>query len=137
LPKFYLFDTGIVRSLTNMLSAPLNVSNSAFGEIFEHYIILECVRLGNYFKPEYRFSYLKTKDDAEIDLVIERPEQATIFIEIKSSNNVRPEQLRNLKQLTKDFGECEAICLSMDQFAREIEHIKILPWQQGLKQIFT
>lgn len=136
-PKFYLFDPGIVRSLTNMLSAPLNIGSSAYGEVFEHYIILECIRLGNYFKPEFRFSYLKTKDDAEIDLVIERPGQTTIFIEIKSSNNVRPEQLRNLKQLTSDFGQCEAICLSLDPYARAIDHVTVLPWQQGLQQIFT
>jgi len=135
-PKFYLFDPGVVRSLIGMLAAPLNISSSAYGEVFEHYLILECVRLGNYFKPEYRFSYLKTKDDAEIDLVIERPGQMTIFLEIKSSSNVRPQHLRNLIQLSRDFGECEAICLSLDPYARDIDGVKILPWQQGLKQIF-
>jgi uncharacterized protein len=136
-PKFYLFDVGVTRSLANMLSVPLYSGNSAYGEIFEHYIILECMRLGNYFKPEYRFSYLKTKDDAEVDLIIERPGEPILFIEIKSSKNVRPEQLRNLKQLVKDFGVCEAICLSMDTYAREIDHVKILPWQQGLQEIFA
>lgn len=136
-PKFYLFDTGVVRALTNMLSVPLVEGNSAYGEIFEHYIILECVRLANYFKPEYHFSYLKTKDDAEIDLVIERPGQQYLFIEIKSSNNVRPEQLRSLRRLSSDFGMCEAICLSADPYAKVFDNVQVLPWQQGLKQLFT
>jgi uncharacterized protein len=139
-PKFYLFDTGVVRSLTGMLSAPLLTGNSTYGEIFEHYIILECIRLANYFKPEYRFSYLQTKDGAEIDLVVERPGQPHLFIEIKSSNNVREEQLRSFTQLVLDFGSsgsCEAICLSTDPYAKQFKHVKVLPWQQGLKKLFS
>lgn len=135
-PKFYLFDTGIVGALNNMLPVPLQAGNSYYGELFEHYIILECMRLSNYYDKYYRFSYLKTKDDAEIDLVVERPGKPILFIEIKSSNNVRPEQLRNFITLVKDFGECEAICLSTDPYARQVDCVKILPWQQGLKQLF-
>ncbi len=126
-----------MRALVKMLALPLNTGNSAYGEAFEHYIILECIRLANDFKPEYRFSYLQTKDGAEIDLVVERPGQSHLFIEIKSSNNVRPEQLNTLKCLTKDFGSCEAICLSTDPFAKKFESINVLPWQQGIKQFFT
>lgn len=136
-PKFYLFDTGVVRSLTNMLSAPLYAGNSMYGEIFEHYIILECIRLANYFKPEYRFSYLQTKDGAVIDLIVERPGQSYLFIEIKSGNNVREEQLRSFIKLALDFGTCEAICLSNDPYAKQFEHVQVLPWQQGLKKLFT
>lgn len=136
-PKFYLFDPGVVRGISRNLTAQLNVGTSAYGEAFEHYVILECIRLANYFYPEYRFSYLRTKDDAEIDLVVERPGQPVLFIEIKSSNNVYSEQLRAFKQLTQDFKNCEAICLSMDPFAKQIDHIKILPWQQGLIQFFV
>lgn len=135
-PKFYLFDTGVVGALSNMLSVPLQSGNSYYGELFEHYIILECIRLSNYYDKYYRFSYLKTKDDAEIDLVVERPGKPILFIEIKSSNNVRPEQLRNFMTLAKDFGQCEAICLSNDSYARQVDCVTILPWQQGLKQLF-
>jgi len=135
-PKFYLFDTGVIGALNNMLPIPLQASNSYYGELFEHYIILECIRLSHYYDKYYRFSYLKTKDDAEIDLVVERPGKPILFIEIKSSNNVRPEQLRNFIALAKDFGACEAICLSNDPYARQVDCVKILPWQQGLRQLF-
>lgn len=136
-PKFYLFDTGVVRSLMHMLSIPLVSGNSYYGEIFEHYIILEAIRLANYFNLDYRFSYLKTKDDAEVDLIVDRPGKPHLFIEIKSSNNVRSEQLRSFKRLVKEFGACEAICLSMDPYPRQVDNIKILPWQKGIEQFFT
>lgn len=136
-PKFYYIDTGIVRSLTRSLSLPLQERTSAYGDAFEHYIILECLRLASYFKPEYRFSYLKTKDDAEIDLVVDRPGLPHLFIEIKSSNFVDEIQLNTLKSLAKDFGNCEAVCFSQDPYARQLETITIYPWMEGIKRYFA
>jgi predicted AAA+ superfamily ATPase len=81
-PKFYFFDLGIVRALTHNLNIPLKPQTSAYGEAFEHFIILECIRLASYNNKEFRFSYLNTKDNVEIDLVVERPGQSYLFIEI-------------------------------------------------------
>ncbi|MSO13386.1 Uncharacterized protein h2es_0390 [Rickettsiales endosymbiont of Trichoplax sp. H2] len=72
-PKFYYFDLGVKNALARMLSIPLVESTSGYSVAFEHFIILEILRLGAYFFPEYKFSYLRTKDDAEVDLVVERP----------------------------------------------------------------
>jgi len=135
-PKFYFFDTGIVRALNNQLSLPLNEKTSQYGEIFEHFIILQIMQLCSYFYPDYRLSYLKTKDDAEIDLVVERPGQTILFIEIKSTTDVQAHHLRTLTQLSQDFGECESICLSQDPYAKKFDTILVLPWLQGLKQYF-
>ncbi len=136
-PKFYYIDPGIVRSLTRSLSLPLQERTSAYGDVFEHYVILECLRLANYFKPEYRFSYLKTKDDAEIDLVVDRPGLPHLFIEIKSSKSVDEIHLNTLKSLAHDFGNCEAVCFSQDPYARKLDTITIYPWMDGIKKFFT
>jgi uncharacterized protein len=136
-PKFYFFDTGVVRALTNQLSLPLAPSTSYFGELFEHFIILQAIESARYFHREYRFSYLKTKDDAEIDLIVERPGLPLLFIEIKSSENVQSEHLVTLKRIAYDYGECEAICLSRDPYAKELEGIKVFPWADGLKRYFA
>ena len=48
-PKFYYFDTGVVRTLSRQLSVKLVPSTSAFGECCEHFIILECMKLASYF----------------------------------------------------------------------------------------
>ena len=70
-------------------------------------------------------------------MIVERPGEKTLFIEIKSSDNVSAEKLTIFSRLTKDFGECEAICLSRDIRAKKIENITVLPWKEGLKKFFT
>jgi len=136
-PKFFYFDPGIVRALSGQLSVPLQKSTSGYGDAFEHFIILQCQQLAQYYKSEYRFSYLKTKDGAEIDLVVERPGISPLFIEIKSSDHVNASQLTTLKKLSIDFGSCEAVCFSCDPYPKQIDNVSILPWQQGIIKYFV
>lgn len=136
-PKFYFFDTGVVRALRGLLTVPFTEKTHAFGNAFEHFIINQCITLSRYFHREFRFSYLNTKDDAEIDLVVERPGQKVLFIEIKSSDNVQEHQLTTFKHLAQDFGDCETICLSRDPYPKKINDIFVYPWQQGIKKYFA
>lgn len=139
-PKFYYFDIGVARALARLLSTPVLPGTSYYGEVFEHHVILECWKLAKYFNPEYRFSYLKTKDDAEVDLVIDRPGQKHLFIEIKSTDNVRKEQLSSFQRIVSDFnehgGECESVCFSRDPHAKQLDKVLVLPWQEGVKKFF-
>ena len=41
-PKFYFFDPGVVRALTLQLNIPITPSTSYYGELFEHFVILQC-----------------------------------------------------------------------------------------------
>ena len=66
-PKFYFFDTGVARALSRLLSIPLQGKTADYGNAFEHYILLEIIRLASYFEPDYRFSYVRTVSDNEID----------------------------------------------------------------------
>lgn len=135
-PKFYFFDTGIVRALSAQTSLPLVPGTSQFGDAFEHFIILQAIQLSSYYHRDYRFSYLKTKDDAEIDLIVERPGLPLLFIEIKSSENVQSEHLITLKRMAQDFDGCEAICLSRDPYAKQLDGITVFPWMDGLRKYF-
>jgi uncharacterized protein len=135
-PKFYFFDTGVVRALRRLIEIPLTESTSGFGDAFEHFIINQCIQLASYRHRNYRFSYLETKDDAEIDLVVERPGQKILFIEIKSTTIVESRHLTTLKTLTRDFGDCETICLCREQYIKKIDDITIYPWAIGIKKYF-
>jgi len=135
-PKFYFFDTGVVRSLSRRLSVPLLPKTFAYGEAFEHFVILEFIRLGSYFQPEYRFSYLRTAGDVEIDLVVERPGKSLLCIEIKSSDTIDESSVSSFKRLTQDIPDCEAIVLSQHRFVKQYEHVICYPWQQGLQEYF-
>ncbi|MDD9899262.1 MAG: AAA family ATPase [Candidatus Melainabacteria bacterium] len=135
-PKFYLFDTGVKRSLDNSLTIPLQESSFAYGNAFEHFVILDIIKLASYFHDNYRFSYLRTKDGVEVDLVVERPGLPHLFIEIKSSKEVDTSELKNLSLLATDFGDCEAVCFSRDKLNRQVDDIELVHWQEGLERYF-
>lgn len=134
--KFFFFDTGVCRALSRMLSVPIKKATSYYGDVFEHFIIIECVRLASYYFPEYRFSYLKTKDDVEIDLIVDRPGQKLLCIEIKSSENIREDKLSSFTRIVKDIENCEAICISQEKRAKKIGEIMVYPWQTALRKYF-
>lgn len=136
-PKFYFFDVGVTRCLANMLTIPIQANTSYYGEVFEHFIILECIKLVSYMNLEYRVYYLKTKDDLEVDLIVERPGQLPLFVEIKSSVMVTAEGLASFIQITKDFKECEAVCFSQDSYSKKIENVTVYPWAEGIKKFFV
>lgn len=131
-PKFYFFDTGVTRALSRTLTQELLPKTYAFGAAFEHFVINEILRLSAYAANDYRFSYLRTKDDAEIDLIVERPGAPTALIEIKSSSQIRETDLTTLARLHADFPNSEAFCLSLDPIPKRIGAIEALPWERGI-----
>jgi predicted AAA+ superfamily ATPase len=136
-PKFYFFDTGVVRALNRKLKLPLEPRTSDFGNAFEHFIILEIYRLCNYHKNDYRLSYIRSKDDVEVDIVIERPGKPDLLVEIKSTIQVDAADVKSMASYQKDWDQsCEAILLSLDPFQKEFQNVKCFFWQDGIKQCF-
>lgn len=135
-PKFYFFDPGVVRALALQLTLPLQSGTSGYGEAFEHLVICECFRLKNYFKPDFKLSFLQTQSDVEIDLVIERPGQTTLFVEIKSTTHVQESHLKQVRLVALDLDNSESICLSNDPHKRVVNDVTVYPWQEGLRKIF-
>ena len=134
-PKFYLFDPGVKKALDRTLGIPLADRTFAFGKAFEHFVILEALRLSSYRENDWAFSYLRTKDDAEIDLVIERPGQTVAILEIKSTRQVRDRDAAPLERFLPAFGNCDAFCLSRDPHPKKLGRVWCLPWQKGLEEL--
>jgi predicted AAA+ superfamily ATPase len=136
-PKFFLFDMGVKRALERTLAIPLRSSTSAFGDAFEHYLILECHRLHRYLKRDFRLSYLQTKDGAEIDLIVERPGDTVILLEIKSTEVVEERHIERISRFAKDFPNSLALCASRDPNPKRFGLVHALPWQEALRSIFN
>ena len=129
-PKFYFFDIGVCRALSSLLTVEPAPSTSYFGSLFEHFFILELIRREAYAPRDYRFHYLAT-ENAELDLVIERPGKPLACIEIKSGDRVRPEKLRGLKAMRQALPDAEFYCVSRDPVAQRIDSIQLLHWQEA------
>jgi len=134
-PKFYFFDLGVKRALERTLTLKLLPRTYAYGKAFEHFLILEMHRLSSYLENDFQFSYLRTKDGVEIDMIIDRPGLPTALVEIKSTEYVDERDIRHLEPFLKDFGKCEAYCLSLDPNPKKIGSVMALPWQKGLREL--
>ncbi len=131
-PKFYFFDTGVTRALARQLEMNPVPSTSYYGDLFEHFIVMQLHDLADYRNLGYRFTFLLTEGGVEIDLVIERPNRPLAMVEIKSKDVIQSQDLRRLIGMKDDFSQAEFFCLSRDPKPQIIEGIKCLPWQQGL-----
>lgn len=134
-PKFYLFDLGVQHALARTLNVPLAPQTYAYGEAFEQFVITEIRRLESYFKKDWDLSYLRTKDDAEIDLIIDRPGLPVALVEIKSSRRIGETEIGALARFAKDMGNAEPLCLSLDPVAKKIRGVACLPWRHGLAEL--
>lgn len=137
-PKFYFFDLGIRRALARGLKIPLAPKTSEYGKVFEHFIFLEIFRACEYRKNDFKLSYLTTKDDVEIDMIIERPGQPDLLLEIKSTDFVQEEDAKALNRFLADWDRpCEAQVWSLDPLPKMIQDVECLPWQVGFHKIFN
>ena len=96
----------------------------------------EVMRLNAYYGKDCKFSYLRTKDDAEIDLIIERPGLPVALVEIKSTDKIDDRDTKTVGSFLKDFNKAEGFCLSRDPIPKKIGKISCLHWRDGLKTIF-
>lgn len=136
-PKFYFFDIGVVRALARMLNVYPKPGTSYYGDLFEGFIVTECIKLSSYFNSEFKFSYLRTGADVEVDLVVERPGQPLLLIEIKSTHHVNEADLNSLKGIADDLEGCEAVCFANVRRSKKIGNITVYPWEKGIQHYFA
>lgn len=132
-PKFYFIDCGIKRALEGKLSVPLVERTSDYGNAFESWFIAECFARNQYLKKGYKFSYLRTKDDVEIDLIIQKPNGDESLVEIKSTNQPTAKHLKNLTSLKKDFPSAKFYCVCRLEQSQKWDHIDVISWEKAFK----
>ena len=135
-PKFYFFDNGVKRALQRRLNVPLEPQTSDYGEAFECWFINECHRLNQYLELDYAFSYLRTKDDMEVDLIIDRPGKEPVLVEVKSATSIDERHIRSLLAFHDDFPGADLVCACRVGEARKIGPVLVLPWRQALECLF-
>ncbi len=136
-PKFYLFDIGIYRYLSQMTNNKLIIGSSEYGKIFEQFIVCECFRLNDYFETDFKFYYLRTKDGAEIDLIVNLGPKNRILIEIKSTNKVSEKDFFHLRSLSQNIIHKEKWVICNEAKARRTDDgIRVLPWKIALRELF-
>ena len=136
-PKFYFFDTGIHRALAKKAGAGLERKTSEYGAAFEHFVILEAIRLAAYKELDLDFSFYRSASGAEVDLILRAPDGKISAIEIKSTENPDESALRGLKSFLDLCPKAETYVACLAPRKRKVSGVSILPWQEVLENVLT
>jgi len=133
--KFYLFDTGIARTLAGQVDYDLIPKSFEYGQLFEGFIINELYRRLTYMNKQFKLSFLRVQEDMEIDLIIERGKSAPTLIEIKSADKVDERHAKGLLTLGRDFKSSKQYLISNDPHKKQFSQVLALPWKEAIELI--
>lgn len=108
MPKVYFYDLGLRNALINNFE-PIEARGDA-GQLFENFIATELLKYNYYGNFGYSFNYWRTKSGSEVDLVLSKPGQITIAIEIKSK------QQRINQAFISRYPESKMVVISRDNY---------------------
>lgn len=133
-PKFYFFDLGAVNALRGELLKDLTPGTTAYGMLFEHFILLELERIIDYREREIKISFFRTSDGAEVDFILEFADEIWA-VEVKAKTKPHMSDLRGLRNFVKDHKCVRALCVCQTPRSYKVGGIEFLPWKDFINQI--
>lgn len=125
-PKLHFLDTGLLAALNDTTIHQAQTDRTRYGPLLENFVVSEVLKLSSWSDRRLRISHFRTKEQDEVDLVIEDRRGNVIGIEVKASATVRPNDLRGLRQLQAATG---------DKFVQGLvlhDHDRITPFGERL-----
>lgn len=104
-PKLHFLDTGLLAALSDATTSQIQTDRTRYGPLLENFVVSEVLKLITWSDKRLRISHFRTKEQDEVDLVIEDRRGRVIGIEVKASATVRPNDLRGLRQLQAATGD--------------------------------
>lgn len=131
-PKFYLFDTGVVRALSRRLREPLEAAER--GALLETLVFHELRAQVSYSGCGGELSYYRTASGSEVDFVWTRGRHA-VGIEVKASARWRPEYGRPLADLHRAGVATGCYGVYLGDRPLQDGPIRVLPLQAFLREL--
>ena len=126
-PKLHFLDSGLLATLREDEDGTLQQDRTRFGPLLETFVVSELLKLASWSERRVSFSHYRTKDQDEVDVVIEDRRGRIIGIEVKASATVRAQDFRGLRQLQEAVG---------DRFVRGLvlhDHDRVTPFGEKLQ----
>ncbi len=131
--KYLFFDMGVRRLAAK---EGVQLGRNRLGELFEHYIGIELIRLLRFRHERSTLSFWRDPNGPEIDWLI-LGSQSMIPIEVKYKEKVEKSDCRHLETFLKEYSKAKkgyVICTA-DRAYQITEQITAIPWFQ-LESIF-
>jgi predicted AAA+ superfamily ATPase len=127
-PKLYFYDTGLVCSLLNIETEKQLTSFYMRGNLFENFVFSELIKVRYNAGLPANLYFLRDSKGVEIDCVTELLDGMR-FIEIKSSETLSPDHIKNIVLLGKLFPKTENYVIYSGKEEPVYHDVKFINWQ--------
>lgn len=132
--KFYYFDAGVYHFLR--AKGPLDIATEIQGAALEGLVAQHLRAWNDYQGSPHSISYWRTRHGLEVDFVI-YGENTFYAIEVKNNTQIRPDDLRGLKEFKLDYPESTPLFLYRGHDRLKIAGIDCIPVSDFLKILTT
>lgn len=107
-PKVHMVDTGLAAHLlgvtAEMLRARKPAALTQFGHLVETFAVNELIKQAGWAEQAVRFSHYRTRDQREVDLVMETHAGTVAGVEVKAASTVKDSDFQGLRELRDRLG---------------------------------
>jgi predicted AAA+ superfamily ATPase len=104
-PKLHLLDSGLLATLRDANMVNIAADRSRLGPLLESFVISETLKSLSWSETRADVSHFRTKEQDEVDLVLEDTRGRIVGIEVKSAATLRPRDFSGLQKLQEAAGE--------------------------------
>lgn len=106
--KIHAVDTGLAAYLVGLteqkLSARIPAALTQFGHLVETFAVNELIKQAGWARQDVEFSHFRTRDQQEVDLVIETTAGSVAAVEVKASGTVTDQDFAGMRLLRDKLG---------------------------------
>lgn len=130
-PKFYFFDSGVVRAIRNEIGEKLEADK---GALLETFVLNELRAYSSYHSKHWEINYWGTPSGGEVDFIVSKGKKR-LAIEIKSSKSWQSSFDRSLNELLTAKKVDRAIGVYLGKDALKRGSLDIFPLEQFCKHL--
>lgn len=112
-PKIHMVDTGVSARLLRLTPEKLALRNPAalteLGHLLENFVVNEILKQASWQSTPPGTGHFRTRDGAEVDLVLEFDDGRVVGVEVKASGTVDSSDFAGLRALRKVAGSAFAV----------------------------
>jgi len=103
-PKLQMLDSGLLATLRGATAARIAEDRTHLGPLLESFVFAEVLKSLTWSDVHAHVSHFRTKDQDEVDLVLEDARGRIVGIEVKSAATLRPKDFSGLRKLEEAAG---------------------------------
>ena len=103
-PKVAMVDSGIAANLLGQGAVALTQPEGAIGPVLEAFVAMEIARQLTWSEERAEMFHYRTKDQVEVDIVLENRRGKVVAIDVKARSTVRADDFRGIRHLADRVG---------------------------------